>query len=93
MEANRPQVPGMDGGAPTDDPRTKAIDTAVAQLSDLVTMILEEMLATVPMPPAELDAPPLAPPTDFIKAPSPGAFSFDPGALGQPALEMMGLPL
>jgi hypothetical protein len=92
LEASRPQVPGMEGSAPAADPRLDAVAAAVAQLSEVVSMIMEEMSAA-PMPPpdfpAEPEAPPMALPTDFIEAPS-GAFSFDPGALGQPALEMMG---
>ncbi|MBB2959850.1 portal protein [Methylobacterium sp. R2-1] len=94
MEANRPQVPGMEGVAPATDPRLDAIAAAVAQLSEVVSMIMEEMSAVEPPPPdlpAEPEAPPAALPTDFIEAP-PGAFSFDPGALGQPSAEMTGPP-
>ncbi|MEN3208637.1 portal protein [Methylorubrum populi] len=94
METSRAQVPGMEGGAPATDPRLDAIGNAVAQLSEVVSMIMEEMSAApmpLPEPPAEPEAPPMALPTDFIEAP-PGAFSFDPGALGQPAPEMMGQP-
>lgn len=94
MEASRPQVPGMDGVAPAADPRLDVIGAAVAQLSEVVSMIMDEMSAApmpLPEPPAEPEAPPMALPTDFIEAP-PGAFSFDPGAMGQPAPEMMGQP-
>ncbi|OAH19244.1 hypothetical protein AX289_31460 [Methylorubrum populi] len=92
-EASRPQVPGMDVGAPADDPRLEAIGAAVAQLSDLVAMILEEMSGGEPPPdqPAEPEAPPPALPTDLVEPP-PGGFFIDPGALGQPAPEMMGQP-
>ncbi|ACK84677.1 hypothetical protein [Methylorubrum extorquens] len=94
MEANRPQMPGMEGGAPAADPQIEAIGAAVAQLSEVVSMILEEISAVQPpppAPPAEPEPPTMALPTDFNEAP-PGAFSFDPGALGQPAPEMMGQP-
>ncbi|MBB5762410.1 hypothetical protein HNR01_002030 [Methylorubrum rhodesianum] len=76
------------------DPRLDAIGAAVAQLSEVVSMILEEMSAVEappPPPPPEPEPPPAALPTDFIEAP-PGAFSFDPGAMGLPAPEMMGQP-
>lgn len=92
MEASRPRVPGMEGDAPA-APQIEAIGAAVAQLSEVVSMILEEMSAVQPPPPA-LPAepePPPALPTDFIEAP-PGAFSFDPGALGAAPAEMMGQP-
>ena len=53
-----------------------------ASTADISSMIIEttsESCATAALP------------TDFIEAP-PGAFSFDPGALGQPAPEMLGQP-
>lgn len=90
------QTAAVQPGAPAADPRLDAITAAVAQLSEVVSMIMEEMSAAAPppeppAPPAEPEGPPLALPTDLIEAP-PGAFSFDPGALGQPAPEMMGQP-
>ena len=94
MEANRPQVAGMDGGAPAEDPRLEAIAVAVERLNSIVGAIIEEMSAVEtppPEPPAEPEAPPMALPTDLVEPP-PGGFSFDPSALGQPAPEMMGQP-
>lgn len=87
------QTATIQPGAPAADPRLDAIAAAVAQLSEVVTMIMEEMSAVEPPPPppAEPEPPAMAIPTDFIEAP-PGAFAFDPGALGQPAPEMMGQP-
>lgn len=90
------QTAAVQPGAPAADPRLDAITAAVAQLSEVVSMIMEEMSAAAPppeppAPPAEPEGPPTVLPTDLIEAP-PGAFSFDPGALGQPAPEMMGQP-
>lgn len=99
FEASRPQPAVHDGvhipteeSAPVTDPRLDAIGAAVAQLSEVVSMILEEMSAVAaPPPPADPETPPMALPTDFIEAP-PGAFSFDPGAMGAAPAEMMGPP-
>ena len=94
MEANRPQVPGMDGGIIASDPRIEAIGAAVAQLSDVVSMLMEEMSGAVP--PIAQDGPPMAeppppaPPEMMTSEPPPGGFSFDPAALGQPAPDLMG---
>ncbi|GAA0267290.1 hypothetical protein LNAOJCKE_2995 [Methylorubrum aminovorans] len=88
------QMGAAQPGATHADPRLDAIGAAVAQLSEVVSMILEEMSVVEPpppAPPAEPEPPLMALPTDFNEAP-PGAFSFDPGALGQPAPEMMGQP-
>ncbi|MBA9067174.1 hypothetical protein FHR71_000904 [Methylobacterium sp. RAS18] len=92
MEVNRPQAPGMDGAAPAADPRLDAIAAAVAQLSEVVSMIMEEMSAAAPMPspdlPAEPEAPPAALPTDFIEAP-PGDYSHHHGAMSAALGAMM----
>ncbi|POR42561.1 portal protein [Methylobacterium sp. V23] len=95
-EANRPAEGAA--GAPVEDPRVDAIAGALQHLSDLVSMLMEEMT-----PPAEAQAPDPAAqsgppglpdlipgqlPAEPIEAPQ-GAFSFDPSAMGQPAAPMM----
>ncbi|MEN3229191.1 portal protein [Methylorubrum rhodesianum] len=90
------QTAAVQPGAPAADPRLDAITAAVAQLSEVVSMIMEEMSAAAPppeppAPPAEPEGPPMALPTDLVEPP-PGGFFIDPGALGQPAPEMMGQP-
>ncbi|MCP1539000.1 portal protein [Methylorubrum extorquens] len=78
------QAATMQPGAPAADPRLDAITAALAQLSEVVSMIMEEMSAVEPPPPeppAEPEAQPMVLSADFNGAP-PGALSFDPGALG-----------
>ncbi|WP_455976582.1 portal protein [Methylorubrum populi] len=87
------QMGAAQPGAPAADPRLDAIAAAVAQLSEVVSMIMEEMSAVEPPPPAPPaePEPPMALPADLVEPP-PGGFSFDPSALGQPAPDMMGQP-
>ncbi|GLS44373.1 portal protein [Methylobacterium brachythecii] len=101
-EANRPADPA---GAPAggDDPRIDAIANGLQDLAHVVSMIMETLgggdgapAADGPPdpqagPPGPIDMPPGAMPGPTSEAP-PGAFSFDPSAMGQPAAPMMGAP-
>ena len=102
-EAARP-LEGTMVGAPTEDPRVDAIADALQHLSDVVSMLMEEMspgdgmpieLPPDPMgqggPPQAEMMPPGSMPAEPTGAPQ-GALSFDPSALGQPAAPMMGAP-
>jgi len=95
-EAARP-AEGVTGG-PVEDPRVEAIANTLQNLTDLVSMLMEEMAgppeATMPHPGGQ-DGPPMgempmpgAMPIDPTGAPQ-GALSFDPSALGEPAAPMM----
>jgi hypothetical protein len=95
-EANRPAEGAATG--PVEDPRVDAIAGALQHLSDLVSMLMEEMTppaeAQEPDPAAQ-GGPPGLPdlmpgqmPAEPTEAPQ-GAFSFDPSAMGEPAAPMM----
>jgi hypothetical protein len=95
-EANRPAEGAATG--PVEDPRVDAIAGALQHLSDLVSMLMEEMTppaeAQEPDPAAQ-GGPPGLPdlmpgqmPAEPTEAPQ-GAFSFDPSAMGEPAASTM----
>jgi len=96
VEAARPAEGA--GGSPAEDLRVDAIATALQNLTDLVSMLMEEMAGPTeaPMPdPGGQGGPPTGAmpmpgtmPIEPTGAPQ-GALSFDPSALGEPAAPMM----
>ncbi|MCC0807519.1 hypothetical protein FPV16_14985 [Methylobacterium sp. W2] len=103
-EAVRPSEPvaGAAPSAPVEDPRIDAMASALQQLGDMVTMLMEEMTPPEAGPPDDgmgdpmsQDGPPLPDmmqpgemPAEPTGAPQ-GALSFDPSALGEPAAPTM----